>query len=270
MRTPQLLLISNLANSNCSSVGAMTSGAPLAVVSPQFAPNVTGVALASKHFSRHPGMPPRLMAAGARLGATASSLHATAANVTAVMLNATTQRDILERLLSDVMTNSVQPNGWAIGLGSGWRRKDDVRTKGGDLEKLRRAIGPRVSICDLIPGRASRLRRWIRPLSSLESEERRDRQECDSARNSEREPRHPAELHSERYAPPPLDFGGAGIGRSTAETNGPVHELRTSRDRKPLVGTPLDKAEHCAPDVVVGVSERPTHERRTHGDLERS
>src|SRR5437867_176217 len=98
----------------------------------------------------------------------------------------------------------------------GWRRKEGVRAKRGDLDRLRRAIGPRVSICDLIPGRASRLRRWIRPLSSLKSEERRERQECDSARNSEREPRHPAELHSERCAPPPLDFGGAGIGRSTA------------------------------------------------------
>src|SRR2546426_590377 len=97
MRTPQLLLISNLANSTCSSVGALTSGAPLAVVSPQFAPNVTGVAVALKHFSLQPRIPARVMAAGARRGATASSLHATAANVTPGMLNATTPPDTPER-----------------------------------------------------------------------------------------------------------------------------------------------------------------------------
>src|SRR6266702_5282706 len=116
MRTPQLLLISNLANSTCSSVGAMTSGAPLAVVSPQFAPNVTGVAVALKHFSLQPGIPARFMAAGVRLevGATAPSLHATAANVSASIPNPTIRRDILERLLSDVMTNSVS-TGWLGG-----------------------------------------------------------------------------------------------------------------------------------------------------------
>src|SRR2546425_12063702 len=100
MRTPQLLLISNLANSNCSSVGAMTSGAPLAVVSPQFAPNVTGVAVGLKHFSLPPGIPARFMAAGVRLegGATAPPLHATPANGSAAIPNPTIRRDIPERL----------------------------------------------------------------------------------------------------------------------------------------------------------------------------
>src|SRR5207247_1894117 len=145
MRTPQLLLISNLANSTCSSVGAMTSGAPVVVVSPQFAPNVTGVAVALMHFSLQPGIPARFMAAGVRLevGATASSLHATAANVTAAIPNPTIRRDILERLLSDVMTNSVS-TGWLsdrtrFGVAPGGRRQDERRGPGQAAEGQRPA-----------------------------------------------------------------------------------------------------------------------------------
>src|SRR5438876_678416 len=93
------------------------------------------------------------------------------------------------------------------------------------------------------------------------AEERPEHQGRDAGRRGEREPGRPTELHPERYAPPPLDFEGAS--RSTAETHGTVHELRTSCDRKPMVGTPPDEAEHCAPDGVrVG-------QRRTHSDIER-
>src|SRR2546430_13744854 len=67
-----------------------------------------------------------------------------------------------------------------------------------------------------------------------------------AARGGEREPGHPTELQSDRYAPPRLDFVVA-RGRSATDEHGPAHELRPSRDRKPVVGTPPHRsAEHTS------------------------
>src|SRR2546430_17741326 len=85
-----------------------------------------------------------------------------------------------------------------------------------------------------------------------------------AAGGGEREPGHPTELKSDRSAPPRLDFVVA-RGRSATDEHGPAHELRPSRDRKPVVGTPPHEAKHRA---RLNVAAR-GHERRTHGDLQR-